>query len=166
MPYPLYIITYERGSHWQTGRPKAHHWAFLIEITPSKAIKHQLRGMPGAYHYPGPEEADANGEEPAKCFNAAAAADFNTDGASATLVVAKLEIGSVGADNSDALEKFESVCKAVYIETEEDKGGEGKWNCQDWCLGALDKLQSMPMTCDVWYKGAEVKQWLREKNSE
>ncbi|KAF3938044.1 hypothetical protein ABW19_dt0201473 [Dactylella cylindrospora] len=170
LSHPLYIVTYDRGTHWRTGRPKAYHWAFLIEFSSTRGIKHQLRGMPGGYYYPGPEDASPEKGQPGKTISTVSTADAHNDvdidGALAHRVVEKLGIGSVSTDDPNMLEQFESVSKAAYIETEEDKGGEGKWNCQDWCLGVLEGLQSTSVVNDVWYSGTEIWQWLREKGKE
>ncbi|EPS40936.1 hypothetical protein H072_5194 [Dactylellina haptotyla CBS 200.50] len=179
MSYSLYLVTYTRGTDWQTHRTKAYHWAFLIEIDHPKCIKHQLRGMPGGYYYPGPEDADASNEEPGQEMKATPAhqdteptperpeladEEAETDGASAQLVVSKLEIGSIKNDkDTNVLQEFEDACRKVYIEKDENKGGEGQWNCQKWCLEVLEELRAKGLGKDIWYGGTEIQEWLKEK---
>ncbi|KAK6527031.1 hypothetical protein TWF281_010226 [Arthrobotrys megalospora] len=191
MSHSLYITTYDRGTHWETGRVKAYHWAFLIDLSPSAGIKHQLRGMPGAYYYPGPEAADPSSEEPGrsiiintKSFSIKSndisqedgeegeeeeeeeefqeANGVDKDGAAAHIVVAKLEIGSI---DQTRLGEFEKACREAYVEKQEVEGGEGGWNCQSWCLGVLEELKGKDAGKDVWYGKEELKGWLREKES-
>ncbi|KAK6512336.1 hypothetical protein TWF481_001224 [Arthrobotrys musiformis] len=184
MSHSLYIITYDRGTHWETGAVKAYHWTFMIELSATTGLKHQLRGMPGAYYYPGPEAADPRCEEPGRSIgiNSNGSVKINGDGEieeeeeeeeeeckngisrddSATqIVVAKLEIGSV---DQSRLAEFEKACREAYVEKEEVRGGEEGWNCQEWCLGVLEGLKGKDLGRDVWYGREELKGWLREKD--
>ncbi|KAK6508430.1 hypothetical protein TWF506_010522 [Arthrobotrys conoides] len=196
MSHSLYIVTYDRGTHWDTGLVKAYHWAFLIELSPSTGLKHQLRGMPGAYYYPGPEAADPRNEEPGRVImintnNLIKTKDragekgeeeeggeeeeeeeeeeveeelvngLSRDESATQIVVAKLEIGSV---EQSRLGEFEKACREGYVEKEEVQGGEGRWNCQEWCLGVLEGLKGGDMGKDIWYGREELKGWLKEKD--
>ncbi|RVD86361.1 uncharacterized protein DFL_004641 [Arthrobotrys flagrans] len=184
MSHSLYIITYDRGTHWETGLVKAYHWTFLIELSPSTGLKHQLRGTPGAYYYPGPEAADPRDEEPGRSIKINGQNFIKSEGISeededegeeeeevvdgigkddsaTQIVVAKLEIGSV---DQSQLGGFEKACREAYVEKEEVQGGEGGWNCQEWCLGLLEGLKGKDMGKDVWYGREELKGWLREKD--
>ncbi|KAL9104744.1 MAG: hypothetical protein Q9163_000356 [Psora crenata] len=65
--YPLLLVTYDRGLHWQSQKPKPYHWAFFIK-TESVGYEvlgtvHQLRGMPGAFYYGGPEQGEVESEK-------------------------------------------------------------------------------------------------------
>ncbi|KAG6873288.1 hypothetical protein C0995_000723 [Termitomyces sp. Mi166 len=58
--YYLSIIAYKRGVHWQTNKEKPYHWLLFIRKgddvrTADQGIAHQLHGMPGGFHYDGPE---------------------------------------------------------------------------------------------------------------
>ncbi|KAK6333235.1 hypothetical protein TWF718_011056 [Orbilia javanica] len=185
MSHSLYIITYDRGTHWETGDVKAYHWTFLIELSTSTGLKHQLRGMPGSYYYPGPEAADPGSEEPGRTVminthngttrsNGLSEDDdeeedeegeqtngISRDDSATQIVVAKLEIGSV---DQSRLGEFEKACREGYVEKEEVKGGDGRWNCQEWCLGVLEGLKVKDMGRDIWYGREEIKGWLREKD--
>ncbi|KAF3162490.1 hypothetical protein EYR41_009620 [Orbilia oligospora] len=201
MSHSLYIVTYDRGTHWDTGLVKAYHWAFLIELSPSTGLKHQLRGMPGAYYYPGPEAADPRIEEPGRSImintnnfikkksvvgkeggggdgeekeaegeeeeeeekeeEEEVVNGLSRDESAAQIVVAKLEIGSV---EQSRLGEFEKACREAYVEKEEVQGGEGGWNCQEWCLGLLEGLKGKDLGKDVWYGKEELKGWLKEKD--
>ena len=59
--YPLYLATYDRGKYY-TGLTKPYHWSYFIEVEVRGAeilgVAHQLRGMPGAFYYRGPEQVD------------------------------------------------------------------------------------------------------------
>lgn len=57
--HTLSIVTYSRGVYPLTGLVKPRHWAYFFEIdfnrTDPVGVIFQLRGMPGGFHYPGPE---------------------------------------------------------------------------------------------------------------
>ncbi|KAK6349117.1 hypothetical protein TWF730_009874 [Orbilia blumenaviensis] len=183
MSYSLYIITYDRGTHWETGRVKAYHWTFLIELSSSTGLKHQLRGMPGAYYYSGPEAIDPRNEEPGRSViinhknskgnggdddeeeeeeEVPVVNGADGEEAATQIVIAKLEIGSV---DESRLGDFEKACREAYVEKEEVEGGEGGWNCQNWCIGVLEGLKEKDMGKDVWYGKDELKGWLKEKDT-
>jgi hypothetical protein len=96
-------------------------------------IAHQLRGMPGAFYYRGPEEVDLNKSGSLK---------------------EELQIGEVDATKLDLVHQRLKECR---IDTEESSG----WNCQDWALEGLEKLRAEGFV-DVTYTKEVVKNWLKE----
>ncbi|KAH8749018.1 hypothetical protein F5883DRAFT_436167, partial [Diaporthe sp. PMI_573] len=64
--YSLYIVTYTRGTYTagkRAGKTKPFHWSFFIHTAPvtgqaNPGVAFQLRGMPGAFYYQGPEQVD------------------------------------------------------------------------------------------------------------
>jgi hypothetical protein len=85
--HALYLVTYSRGIHPITGQVKPHHWAYFLETHSSSpeagGVIFQLRGMPGGFHYPGPEQMDVT-----------------QDGGPGELRD-KLEVGEVEVDGAD-----------------------------------------------------------------
>ncbi|KAK3899812.1 hypothetical protein C8A05DRAFT_17809 [Staphylotrichum tortipilum] len=110
--HTIYIITYDRGPHPLTGAPKPHHWAYYLEsatttipspnntttttTTPNTGTIFQLRGVPGSFHYPGPEHA-------------LPASQHGTPGP----VREQLEIGEVDGETEKVVEGIDGVLKAV-----------------------------------------------------
>jgi hypothetical protein len=137
MSYTLYLITYDRGTYLKTGTPKPYHWSFFIQRelkgTTNLGIEYQLRGMPGAFYYPGPEDVNL------------------TKSAS---VKEELQIGEVVAAKLDLVHQRLKECR---IETVESSG----WNCQDWTLEGLEKLRAEGFV-DATYTEGVVRNWLRE----
>lgn len=133
----LYLVTYDRGTYSTTGKVKPYHWSYFIEVKidgPKRlGIAHQLRGMPGAFYYRGPEEVDL---------------------AKSGSLKEELEVGEVDESSFD---KIHEILKDLEIDTSESSG----WNCQNWALNGLEKLKEEGfiydhMTTDV------VKNWLKE----
>ncbi|KAI1167541.1 hypothetical protein F5B18DRAFT_444448 [Nemania serpens] len=135
--YTFYLVTYDRGTYSTTGKVKPYHWCYFIqtEINGRKnlGIAHQLRGMPGAFYYTGPEMVDLNISGSPK---------------------EELEIGEV---NESVLSKIHEILKEVRIDKVESSG----WNCQDWTLDGFDKLKAEGFVYDYLTPDA-VKTWLRE----
>lgn len=134
--YPLYLITYDRGKY-HTGVTKPYHWSYFIEMEVSGpevlGIEHQLRGMPGAFYYQGPESVDL-----------AKASDLRE----------KLEIGEV---DESMLDKVHDIFKSLRIDTVESSG----WNCQNWALDGFEKLtEAGCMYAHLTPDG--VRSWLKE----
>lgn len=129
--HTLYVVTYERAPHPLTRQPRPRHWAFFLEPpnTPGdtrpyspkdaanpRGIILQLRGMPGGFYYPGPEQLDmSQGGEPGWLFE-------------------RLEVGEV--DEGDIAAVHETLA-AVDVVKDESAG----WNCQDWAMAGVDKLR-------------------------
>lgn len=135
--YALSIVTYDRGERWdEPSKKKPYHWAFFLQTTSAPGVgnAYQLRGMPGAFYYPGEESgvdlsksAPKNGE---------------------------LEIGSVSQED---LGKFKAILEAVAVVKDESS----KWNCQSWCIAALDKLREAGFISDD-HSNNVIQYWLRE----
>ena len=137
MAYTLYLITYDRVTYLNTGTPKPYHWSFFIQKelrgTTNLGIEYQLRGMPGAFYYPGPEDVDL---------------------ANSASVKEELQIGKVDAAKLDLVHQRLKECR---IETVESSG----WNCQHWTLEGLEMLRAERFV-DATYTEEVVRNWLRE----
>lgn len=107
MTFALYFVTYSRGTYLNTGILKPYHWSFFVqkELTGTKnlGIAYQLRGMPGAFYYSGPEDVDLNKSGSLK---------------------EELQIGEVDSPKLDLVHQRLKECR---IDTVESSG----WNCQD-----------------------------------
>lgn len=138
MGYSLYLVTYHRGTYLNTGRPKPYHWSFFIQKKVENGINlgiaHQLRGMPGAFYYMGPEEVDL---------------------AKSRSLKEELLIGEVDESKLSLVHQRLKDCR---IDTVESSG----WNCQDWALEGLEKLRADGFIYDG-YTRETVKAWLKEK---
>ncbi|KAJ9130692.1 hypothetical protein NKR23_g12089 [Pleurostoma richardsiae] len=134
----LYLVTYDRGTYATTGKVKPYHWSFFVQLEVRGAqnlgIAHQLRGMPGAFYYKGPEEVDLAKSGSRK---------------------EELELGEV--DDSE-LGRVHEILSQVRIDTVESSG----WNCQDWALDGLERLKEEGFIYE-YLTGEAVKNWLREK---
>jgi hypothetical protein len=117
MAFTLYLVTYHRGTYLNTGTPKPYHWSFFVQKelkgTKNLGIAHQLRGMPGAFYYKGPEDVDLNKSGSLK---------------------EELQIGEVDAAKLNLVYQRLEECR---IDTVESSG----WNCQDWAFEGLEKLR-------------------------
>ncbi|KAI8634260.1 hypothetical protein F5Y19DRAFT_206524 [Xylariaceae sp. FL1651] len=133
----LYLVTYDRGTYSTTGKVKPYHWSYFIrtEVSGSKylGIEHQLRGMPGAFYYMGPELVDLNKSDSRK---------------------EELEVGEI---DESALPKVHDILKQLRIDKVESSG----WNCQDWTLDGFEKLKAQGLVYEYLTPDA-VKNWLRE----
>ncbi|CAG9994448.1 unnamed protein product [Clonostachys byssicola] len=113
----LYLVTYDRGTYPTTGKVKPYHWSYFIQTdlrgNKNLGIAHQLRGMPGGFYYPGPEQLDLVKSGSPK---------------------EELEIGEVDDSN---LKRVHEILSSVRIETSESSG----WNCQDWSLAGFEMLK-------------------------
>lgn len=114
--YSLCILTYNRGAQWDDpSKAKPFHWSFFLQTgsTPDIGLEFQLRGLPGAFYYAGEESVDVALRE-----------DGN----------GRLEIGFVPVGMYGL---FKRLLGEVPIDLVESSG----WNCQSWCLAALDRLR-------------------------
>ncbi|KAF7513308.1 hypothetical protein GJ744_009729 [Endocarpon pusillum] len=138
MGYILYLVTYDRGTYLNTGKSKPYHWSFFIQKEIKSAVNlgiaHQLRGMPGAFFYKGPEEMDLNESGPLK---------------------EELQIGEVDAAKLDLVHERLKECGIDAVES-------SGWNCQDWALEGLEKLRAEGFV-DETYTQEVVRNWLKEK---
>ncbi|MCJ1247906.1 hypothetical protein MMC30_005121 [Trapelia coarctata] len=135
--YTLQILSYSRGRHPVHNRIMPYHWTFLLtNPTPSSTgTIYQLKGMPGAFHYDGPEPSEAITELGAK--------------------VEEIDVGEVPADR---VEEFERIVSEERIEKREYGG----WNCQDWTLGVLGRLNGAGFVFG-YITPDGVKGWLKEE---
>nr|POE79459.1 hypothetical protein CFP56_07524 [Quercus suber] len=118
-------------------RIKPYHWIYFIQLKvegdKNFGISHQLRVMPGNFHYEGPEELDLGKFGDPKEV---------------------LEVGEV--DLSRIVDVY-GILKQVRIDTVESSG----WNCQDWTLDGLDDLKKGGFVHDSLTREG-VKHWLKE----
>lgn len=135
--HPLYVAAYDRGTHGLHNTIQPYHWSFFIQLriegTDNIGVAHQLRGMPGGFYYPGPEDTDLWRSERPKH---------------------ELEIGEV---ETSQLEEFHDILARVPIEKNESS----RWNCQDWTLDGLISLKEAGFVWDH-ITGEAMKNWLRE----
>ncbi|KAK4032342.1 hypothetical protein C8A01DRAFT_41222 [Parachaetomium inaequale] len=104
----------------------------------------QLRGMPGGFYYPGPENLGAT-----------------QDGGPGELRD-KLEAGEVGVDESAgtqaAVDKIDGILKGVDVVKDESAA----WNCQNWALEGFELLKKAGVV--YGHLGGEgVRGWLKER---
>ncbi|KGQ02116.1 hypothetical protein PAAG_11067 [Paracoccidioides lutzii Pb01] len=134
----LYLVTYDRGTYLNTSIPKPYHWSFFVqkEIKGKvrQGIAYQLRGIPGAFHYDGPEEVDL--------------------GHSGSLKE-ELLIGEGPEDKFEMIHQRLKECKIDSVES-------SSWNCPDWALEGFEKLKTEGFVYDI-YTVETVRAWLREK---
>jgi hypothetical protein len=135
-PFPIFINAYYRGTDAVTKKTKPYHWSFtIVRDSKDKMITHQLRGMPGAFYYPGAEIDPYD---------------------RTSIKKAELEIGTISED------KFNQVEPVLrMIEVVKDKNV--SWNCQNWCLEAIEKLKEAA----ILDRGEDitvemVRAWLKE----
>jgi hypothetical protein len=138
MKHTLYLITYDRGLHPVTNKCMPYHWLYFVQTGANNeaiGIAHQLRGMPGGFYYPGPE--DMNPLEP-----------------SSIAPKEQLEVGEL--DDSNLVETNQ-IFKEIWIDTSESSG----WNCQNWSLDGFDRLKDGGFTHEYLTQEA-VRYWLKE----
>ncbi|KAK4092925.1 hypothetical protein Purlil1_2850 [Purpureocillium lilacinum] len=135
--HTLFLVTYDRGTYF-TKAIKPYHWAYFIQtnLGPSgnKGIAHQLRGMPGAFYYEGPENVNLS-----KSGN----------------LKEQLEVGEV---DDSMIQRVHDILKDVQINKVESSG----WNCQDWALDGFGILKAEGFIYDHMEADA-VKAWLKER---
>ncbi|PPQ84134.1 hypothetical protein CVT25_003348 [Psilocybe cyanescens] len=143
--YPITILAYTRGVHWQTKLPKPYHWALFIRTgnSTSTGITHQLHGMPGAFHYDGPEPSSSTAPDP-------------------LLLAAKrneVDIGSVPPDKVDLVAQ---ICSAIPIDqTEDPSDSESGWNCQSWTVSVVQEMKKEGFV-DEWITEEYLRGFLKE----
>jgi hypothetical protein len=145
--HALYLVTYSRGIHPITGQIKPHHWAYFLETNSSSpetgGVIFQLRGMPGGFHYPGPEQIDVT-----------------QDGGPGELRD-KLEVGEVEVDGADVeglVAKIHGVLEEVPVVKDESAA----WNCQDWAVEGFMRLRGAGVVYG-YLEAEDVRGWLRER---
>ncbi|KAK3940147.1 hypothetical protein QBC46DRAFT_386097 [Diplogelasinospora grovesii] len=121
----------------RTGKTKPYHWSYFIQVkfegSKNLGIAHQLRGMPGAFYYKGPEEVDLAKSGSRK---------------------EQVEIGEV---DDSKLDRVHEILKGVRIDTVESSG----WNCQNWALDGFEKLKEAGFVWDSFTLEV-LKNWLNE----
>lgn len=133
----LYLATYDRGTYSVTGKVKPYHWLYFIQIQLADGmnlgIVHQLRGMPGAFYYKGPENVDLEKSGDLK------------------------EVLEIGEVDESKLGRVHEIPKELRIDAVESSG----WNCQDWALDGFGALQEEGFIYGhLTVEG--VKTWLKE----
>ncbi|KAK4247255.1 hypothetical protein C7999DRAFT_32337 [Corynascus novoguineensis] len=146
----LYLVTYDRGLHPFTGRVKPYHWAYFLETAPHSSgapgTIFQLRGMPGGFHYRGPERLVVS-----------------QDGGPGELKD-KLEVGEVEVvgdnanDVQEAIVGIHEALREVEIITDESVA----WNCQNWSLRGFERLKQRGVVYE-YLAQESVKGWLKER---
>lgn len=142
--YSLQLVTYDRGTYTagdRKGKTKPFHWSFFIQ-TPgapgsNPGVAMQLRGMPGAFYYKGPENVDMARSRSRK---------------------EELEIGTLsGGSLEQIVAAVDRLLKRVRIERDESS----RWNCQSWALDGFDDLAAHPNLFTAYYDRRAVKAWLQ-----
>lgn len=111
----LQLIPYHRGMHPVTGKTMPFHWAIFAATGPGPiGDVYQLRGMPGAFHYDGPERRINPGNSQRK----------------------RQEL-DIGAIPSDKIKDMEDLIQKVPVSTAEQDH-----NCQTWAEDALKAMES------------------------
>ncbi|KAH6623174.1 hypothetical protein F5144DRAFT_632562 [Chaetomium tenue] len=141
----LSLITYDRGPHPLTNTPRPHHWAYFLDTGTERGTIFQLRGMPGGFYYPGPEDLDM------------------AQGGEVGGVVGKLEVGELkmeveGDGVEGVVEVIHGVLKGVPVVVDES----AEWNCQDWALEGLEGLKGVGVVHEELGR-ERVKAWLKER---
>ncbi|CAG8973028.1 hypothetical protein HYALB_00007256 [Hymenoscyphus albidus] len=133
--YALSIVTYDRGERWDDSNDKKpYHWSFFLALNNDKVGRVcQLRGMPGGFYYDGEENEDLKESAGIK------------------------EILEVGAVPAGKIDRFKELLNSVRIEKNEST----KWNCQSWCLEALELLRLEGFFSED-YPNNVIQYWLRE----
>lgn len=146
----LYLVTYDRGLRPFTGQVKPYHWAYFLEMAShnlgAPGIIFQLRGMPGGFHYPGPERLVVSQEGgPGELKD-------------------KLEVGEVevvGGNDNDVQEAIAGIHEALR-EVEIVMDESVAWNCQDWSLRGFERLKQRGMVYE-YLAPDSVRAWLKER---
>ncbi|KAI9894690.1 MAG: hypothetical protein M1814_002046 [Vezdaea aestivalis] len=137
MGYTLYLVTYARGTRLNTGINKPFHWSFFVQISQDDeknlGYAYQLRGMPGAFYYAGPEEVDLNKSHARR---------------------EELDIGDIDPAKLSLVHQHLSQCNIEAAESTD-------WNCQDWALQGLEMLRTEGFVYDG-FTADVVRNWLRE----
>lgn len=144
MGLDIYFVTYNRSYYTagpRAGKQKPFHWAFFIPTGRKEGrnpgIAFQLRGMPGAFRYVGPEMIDDLDKSSTK--------------------EAELQIGEIKMqDFEKAKNAVHDVLKTVGIKQDESS----HWNCQNWALMGSKKLEEAKVL-DAWNTPEGIKTWLR-----
>lgn len=134
--YSLSIMTYDRGEQWDNpSKKKPYHWLFFLQTGAVSGVGavFQLHGMPGAFRCVGEERVEL-------------AVYGKKNG--------ELEIGSVPVEKYN---RFKQLLEKVPIDNVESS----EWNCQSWCIAALD-LFRVEGFVDGEYSNDVIRNWLRE----
>ena len=136
--YTIQIVSYDRGHHPVTNAVQPYHWAILINngATSLNGTIYQLKGMPGAFHYDGPES--------------------NEDMIRSNTRIEEIEIGELPAGR---LAEFERIAKDEAISKQEYG-----WNCQNWTNSVLERLKASGFG-HTYITADSVKSWLKEKET-
>ncbi|KAF2223511.1 hypothetical protein BDZ85DRAFT_110478 [Elsinoe ampelina] len=132
----LKLAAYHRGMDVYE-RVRQYHWSFFI-VTSIEAhtygIAHQLRGMPGAFFYRGPEPGVALDKS--------------------SMLKHELDVGEIEASKID---RVHEILSTVSIDQVESSG----WNCQNWAIDGFLKLQQEGLAYDH-LTVEQIKNWFRE----
>ena len=136
--FSIQIASYGRGRHPVNNHVMPYHWALFLSDGPSHTdhIIYQLKGMPGAFHYDGPEK-------------------FDHLSSGLGLKLEEVDVGEVPVQKAKS---FEKIIEAVHISKQEFD-----WNCQNWTLDALERLKDSGYLYD-YITTEGIKAWLKEKN--
>lgn len=188
----LSLITYDRGPHPLTNAPRPHHWAYYLDTTTTTTTHRrpgggtaagadseeergtifQLRGMPGGFYYPGPEDAGmGQGGEVGGVVGKLEVGEVRVGEARVGEVgVGEVGVGGrggVGVDGEGGAEAdavlgvvrmIDGVLREVGVVVDEGAA----WNCQDWALEGLERLKKVGVVREDLERG-RVKAWLAER---
>lgn len=137
--YYLSIVAYRRGVHWQSNKEKPYHWLLFIRTgdgddAAEQGIAHQLHGMPGGFHYDGPESI----------------LDINKP-------IAKFLQVDIGCIPREQLDTVTRVCHLVDVIRDES----AEWNCQSWTVAVVEDLKKFGYI-DSWVDEAYLRGVLKE----
>jgi len=143
-PYPpkktliLKIISSDRGRYPVYNELMSYHWTLPLNNGRSSSIGtvYQLKGMPGGFHYDGPEpneDVTVSGYQPKES-----------------------DAGEVPANKFLG---FERIVADEFISKQEYG-----WDCQSWRASVLEKHKGAGFVHDCITPGS-VKAWLKEKET-
>ena len=131
----LQVVPYDRGTYAVSGKKKPCHWAIFAHTGPGQSgTAYQLKGMPGAFRYDGPEK----GITPSHSSRARQEVD-------------------IGRIPSDKVRDMEAIIASVPISK-----SESGYNCQTWTENVLTAMQPhgwldlAPSAVSQWLKGMEA----------
>ncbi|EIN09634.1 hypothetical protein PUNSTDRAFT_133412 [Punctularia strigosozonata HHB-11173 SS5] len=102
----------------QNDEIRPYHWQFHLATGDIRGVFHQLYGEPGNFWYEGAEKMIL----------------FETEGGKVT----------IGAVPADALDELERILEQIPVVLDKNV----KWNCQSWCLDALEPLRAKGWIAD------------------
>ena len=110
----LQVVPYDRGDHPVSGKKQPCHWAIFAHNGPGQSgTVYQLKGMPGAFSYDGPER-----------------------GITPSHFTSKRQEVDIGRVPSDRVRDMEAIIASVPVSK-----SESGYNCQTWTENVLTAMQ-------------------------